>query len=67
VAARVVDIAEDPEGDDGMVSIKVGKEQHQIHAHTLEILRQANEEGLDVTEGNVKTDWKDNLRAVLGR
>ena len=67
VAARVVDIAEDPAGDDGMVSIKVGKEQHQIHAHTLEILRQANEEGLDVTEGNVKTDWKDNLRAVLGR
>ena len=67
VAARVVDIAEDPEGEDGMVSIKVGKEHHQIHAHTLEILRQANEEGLDVTEGNVKTDWKDNLRAVLGR
>ena len=60
-------MAEDPEGDDGMVSIKVGKEHHQIHAHTLEILRQANEEGLDVTEGNVKTDWKDNLRAVLQR
>ena len=67
VAARVADMAEDPEGDNGMVSIKVGKEHHQIHAHTLEILRQANEEGLDVTEGNVKTDWKDNLRAVLQR
>ena len=67
VAARVAGMAEDPEGDDGMVSIKVGKEHHQIHAHTLEILRQANEEGLDVTEGNVKTDWKDNLRAVLQR
>ena len=67
VAARVAHMAEDPEGDDGMVSIKVGKEHHQIHAHTLEILRQANEEGLDVTEGNVKTDWKDNLRAVLQR
>jgi len=67
VTARVADIHEDPEGGGDMVSIKVGAEHHQIHARTLEILRKANDDGLDVTEGNVKTDWKDNLRAVLGR
>ena len=60
---------DDPEWHDAddMVSIKVGKERHQIHTRTLGILRQANEEGLDVTEGNVKEDWRDNLKAVLQR
>jgi len=69
VAARSADTYDDPEWHDAddMVSIKVGKERHQIHARTLEILRQANDEGLDVTEGDVPSNWKDNLKAVLGR
>jgi hypothetical protein len=69
VSARSADIYDDPEwqGDDEMVSVKVGKEHHKIHAYTLSVLRQADEEGLDVTEGNVKVDWRDNLKAVLHR
>ena len=67
VAARVADMAEDSDGDDGMKLIKVGKEHHQVHAHTLEVLGHAIESGLEVTEGNAKTDWRDNLRAVLQR
>ena len=67
VAARVAHMAEDSDGDDGMKLIKVGKEHHQVHAQTLEVLRHAGESGLEVTEGNAKTDWRDNLRAVLQR
>ena len=67
VTARVADIDEDPEGGEEFKSVKVGAEHRQVHARTLEILREAIDDGLDVTEGNVKTDWKDNLRAVLGR
>ena len=69
VAARSADTYDDPEwhGAEEMVSVKVGKEHHKIHAYTLSVLRQANDEGLDVTEGGAKEDWRDNLRAVLHR